>query len=86
MKFIKVPSKFYLNDPEEIEKYQEMGIKYELDIKEDFIYVNPKYISAINEGTDGNTTMRLVGDPVPFAIEIPIKEFMDLFEIEVIND
>lgn len=78
MKRIKLPVKFYTISPEDVEKYENLGIPIPEDYNDGILKVNVDAITAYNEDSKGNTTLYLNNNPEPWMIFLSIKEFEEL--------
>ena len=77
MKFLELPVKFLLSDPEEIEKYEEMGITIEKETEMGTIFVNPNSISTFNEDSDEHV-MLTMNNSLSYTIHLSLDEFKEI--------
>ena len=77
MKFLELPVKFLLSDPEEIEKYEEMGITIEKETEMGTIFVNPNSISTFNEDSDEHV-MLTMNNSLSYTIHLSLEEFKEI--------
>lgn len=75
MKVIKLPIKVFNGNTEEVERYQDLGLDVEEELVDATMTVVVDHIVAWNEDSEGDTTLYLTGDPIPFKIEIKIEKF-----------
>lgn len=81
MKFLELPVKFLLSDPEEIEKYEEMGITIEKETEMGTIFVNPNSISTFNEDSDEHV-MLTMNNSLSYTIHLSLDEFKKVLSYE----
>lgn len=77
MRVIKVPMKFAINQ-EKAEECENLGIAYEPELEDGFLYINVDQIIAFNEATDGTTTIALPDGH--WSIPLKIDEFMEILK------
>lgn len=75
MKVIKLPIKVFNGNTEEAEKYQDLGLEVEDELIDVTLTVVIDNIVAWNEDSQGDTTLYLAGDPIPYKIEVTIEKF-----------
>jgi len=75
LKILELPVKYNHVDPEEFDKYEDMGIEPPEDIRDGILKVNVPYgISAWNRDTEGEVALRLnTGET--WKVFMPIEEF-----------
>lgn len=75
LKILELPVKFNHTDPEDVDKYEDLGLEIPEDIREGILRVNVPYgITAWNEDTEGEVTLRLNCGEV-WKIFMPFEEF-----------
>lgn len=81
MKFLELPVKFLLSDPDEIEKYAEMGIEIDKETEMGIIHAYPSNISTFNEDSEGHV-MLTMNNGISYTIYLSEDEFKKVIGYE----
>lgn len=79
MKRFELPVKFLDMDPEEADKYEELGIELPKRYKDEILKIFPHALMGYNEDSEGDTTVRLLNGEA-WKVYMTINDFENMID------
>ena len=77
MEFLELPVRFLLSDPDQIDKYKDMGIEIEPETEFGTLHTNPASIAVFNEDDEEHVHL-VLNNGIGYTIYMSIDEFKKL--------